>query len=115
EDGTRQKGFELYNGQQMIESLSFGEKTRIYLEETQENAISRHPDLLGAFILRDITLKNIADMPTETQQKVLAQFDMNVVANIEQGNLPHAPQINLTVNQDQLIHQKWNLDLPSMA
>jgi hypothetical protein len=115
EEGIQQKTFKLYNGQKMIESQNFGEKARIYLENHPEKAVSRHPDLLGAFILRDITLINIADMPTETQQKVLAQFDMNVIANIEQGKLPHAPQINLTINHDQLIHQKWDLDLPSMA
>jgi hypothetical protein len=114
EEGTQQKTFKLYNGQQMIESQRLGEKARIYLEQPSEKAISMHPELLGAFILREITLKNIADMPTVTQQQVLARFDMNVVANIEQGKLPHAPQINLAAH-DQLLHQKWGIDALSMA
>lgn len=114
EDSIQQKAFELYNGQHIIESQKLGEKARVYLERSPEKAISTHPELLGAFILRDITLKNVADSPVEAQQKVLTRFDMNMVANIEQGNLPRAHQINLAA-YDQALHQNWNIDAPSMA
>ncbi|PKO47330.1 MAG: hypothetical protein CVU29_02655 [Betaproteobacteria bacterium HGW-Betaproteobacteria-22] len=115
EEGTQQKTFKLYNGQQMIESQSFGEKARTYLEESPEKAISRHPDLLGAFVLREITLKNIADMPTETQRQVLARFDLNVTANIERGNLPPAPNLNQPTYKVSWFNPDLNADAPSLA
>lgn len=114
EDGSQQKAFKLYNGQQVIESQLLGEKARLYLESTPKKALSKHPDLLGAFVLREVTLKKIADMPTDLQQKVLTQFDMNMVANIEQDKLPTVPQINLSTH-NQLLHQKWDIDALSMA
>lgn len=114
DEDTRQQTFKLYNGQQVIESQKLGEKARIYLEQPPEKAVSAHPDLLGAFILRDITLKSIADRPTETQEKVLSQFDMNMVNNIQQGHLPSAPQINLAI-LDALQHQKRDFGALNMA
>lgn len=114
EDGTQQKAFKLYNGQQVIESQLLGEKARLYLEAVPENAIIKHPDLLGAFVLREITLKNIADMPVELQQKVLTQFDINMASNIEQDKLPPPPQINLSTHEP-LPPQKWDIDALNMA
>lgn len=114
EDGTAQKEFKLYNGQLAIESQPLGEKARVYLLEAPEKAISKHPDLLGAYILRDIAIQKIADEPIEIQRKVLAQFDWNVITNIEQGRPPVAPQINLAVNHPAL-HQQWENDALGMT
>jgi len=114
EDGTARKEFKLYNGQQAIESQSLGEKARVYLLEAPEKAISKHPDLLGAYMLRDIAVQKVANEPIEIQQKVLAQFDWNVIANIEQGKPPAAPQINLAANHPAL-NQQWENDALGMT
>lgn len=114
EDGTARKEFKLYNGQQAIESQSLGEKARVYLLEAPEKAISKHPDLLGAYMLRDIAVQKIADEPIEIQQKVLAQFDWNVIANIEQGKPPAVPQINLAANHP-AFNQQWENDALGMT
>ncbi|MDD2833951.1 MAG: hypothetical protein PHD12_08075, partial [Methylotenera sp.] len=114
-EGTQQKEFKLYNGQQAIESQGMGEKARVYLQEAPEKAIGKHPDLLGAFVLRAITLKNIADMPTVAQQQVLARFDMSMVANIEQGNLPPSPNLYQPTSQASWLNQDSNMEALDIA
>jgi len=66
-EGIQLKEVTLYNGQHAIESQTLGEKARVYLEEPPQKALQKHPDLLGAFILRDAILQDIAYRPFEAQ------------------------------------------------
>lgn len=94
-EDTQYIEFELYNGHRIIESQILGEKARVYLEEPPQKALQKHPDLLGAFMLRDAMLQDIVYRPFESQQTLIAEFDKNVVAGIQRGKLPPLPQINI--------------------
>jgi len=67
--------------------------------------LQKHPDLLGAFILKNAMLQDIAYRPFAAQQTLIAEFDMNVIASIEQGKLPPVPQINFASSP---INNEWD-------
>lgn len=104
-EGIQLKEFKLYNGQHTIESQILGEKARVYLEDPPQKALQKHPDLLGAFILKNAMLQDIAYRPFAAQQTLIAEFDMNVIASIEQGKLPPVPQINFASSP---INNEWD-------
>ena len=87
------KDFRLYNGHNAVEIRAINqEKAKIYLEESPENAIKKHPDLLGAFVLKAGLLNDIENWPIDSQKTIIKQFNTQVVMNIEQGHFPPSPE-----------------------
>jgi len=80
--------FILYNKQHAIEIKAENqEKAKVYLEESQEEVLKNHPDLLGAYSLKTALLIAVADRPASTKEALVNYFDTVMVANIERGNL----------------------------
>ncbi len=93
------KEFKLYDGSHAIETRDeLTDRVRVFKEKSPEEALKKHPELLGAYQLREMMLSETSYMPKEKQQSIKNKIDENIVGMIMADRLPQS-QPNATPAQ----------------
>ncbi len=85
------KDFKLYDGSHMIETRDeLTDKVRVFREKSPDEALKKHPELLGAYQLREMMLGEANYLPKQSQQIIRDSIDQTIISMIQQNRLPSA-------------------------